>query len=106
MRSVRRYGFEAEPDAISLAERADVVLGGAWTVELVPLDRVVATEGRVAGGAVEAYAEEREWEQRRVDVLERGARYYILDGHHRAAAAVEAGADEVRANVYGGRKTL
>jgi hypothetical protein len=86
---------------LTLTQQADAVAGGSnfeyRDVRVADLD---ASAERVSTELVEQYARTREWVERRIDVVRRGGRYIVVDGHHRATAAAKAGAATVPARVY------
>lgn len=92
------YGIPVDEAVLSLAEKSAIVVERG-DARRVPVDDLVATEGDVVVDAVNRYRAERTWHGSRIDVLERAGHYLILDGHHRAAAAADAGIEEIRAEV-------
>jgi hypothetical protein len=95
---VSSFGLNAVTDEVGLAEKGEAAQWG-WDVERVPASRLVASDPLVDAGLVSKYRAYREWEDRPIDVVERGGRYFIIDGHHRAAAAVSKDAGAVPARV-------
>ena len=84
---------------LTLTQQADAI-GSNFEYKDVRVTDLDASAERVSTELVEQYARTREWEERRIDVVRRGGRYIVVDGHHRATAAAKAGAVTVPARVY------
>ena len=74
--------------------------GGPDEITSVPIDLIDSRQRDVHPETVEEYADRRVYEDRHVELVERGGRYVIVDGHHRVAAAAMAGETQITANVY------
>ena len=92
------YEIPYDGTALSLTEKAGLI-EGSGTKTRVPIDSLVATEEEVVAEAVSEYKRTRKWSQRPIDVVQRGGRYLILDGHHRSAAAADSGVESIPAIV-------
>jgi len=95
--SVTEYGL-TQRNKYTLRQRA-AVLDKHYMVKRIPVDNLVALDDRVVRSLVGEYIENAEW-QRKIDVVGVGGEYFILDGHHRAAAASAVGKNKILARVY------